>query len=61
MTGAKTAVTDIDGDGAAEIILARPASTTTTDIHIIKGSTSPTGLGTKVRTIARPVPAIQLN
>src|SRR6266545_2425968 len=36
MTGAKTAVTDIDGDGAAEIILARPASTTTTDIHIIK-------------------------
>src|SRR6266498_635687 len=60
MTGAKTAVTDIDGDGAAEIILARPASTTTTDIHIIKGSTNPTGLGTKVRTIARPVPAIQL-
>jgi hypothetical protein len=60
MGTAKITVTDVTGDGAEEILLARPKDDDSVDIHMITGGASPSGLGTFIRTFGASLANVQL-
>jgi murein DD-endopeptidase MepM/ murein hydrolase activator NlpD len=58
--GSRLLVSDIDGDGAADLLLARPATATTTQLYAIRGGPSPAGTGTLLRTFNQPLSTLDL-
>ncbi len=57
---AKITVSDVGGDGAADIVLARPKDADTTELRVIKGGANPAGFGEFQRDFGRPLDTITL-